>query len=78
MSEKPWFTPGMIFFVVIVLFIFVGADSQGDPKKLQSAFGIVALVLIGAAFSKHPDRINWRTVIWGLLLQYIMGLIVLR
>ena len=63
---------------MLALIIFVAIDSRGDIKKMQSALGIIVLVVLGALFSKHPDRINWRTVMWGLVLQYIMGLLILR
>lgn len=64
--------------LVAAFFAFVIIDSQADLLKLQSAFGIVAFVLLGAACSKHPSRIKWRTIMWGLSMQFIMGLIVLR
>ena len=35
-------------------------------------------VAIGAIFSAHPSRIRWRHIFWGLALQYIFGLIILR
>ena len=73
------FTPLLINLSLVAgFFAFVVIDSQADILKLQSAFGIVAFVLLGAAFSKHPSRIKWRTIMWGLSMQFIMGLIVLR
>ena len=33
---------------------------------------------LGAIFSAHPSRIRWRHIFWGLALQYIFGLIILR
>ena len=77
-SEKRYFTPAAIGALVLAFIIFVAIDSMGDIKKMQSALGIIVLVLLGALFSKHPDRINWRTIMWGLVLQYIMGILILR
>ena len=34
--------------------------------------------MFGAIFSKHPGRIRWRHLMWGLALQFIFGLIILR
>ncbi|CAG9134695.1 unnamed protein product [Plutella xylostella] len=40
--------------------------------------GLVVLLLLGFLFSKHPGRINWRSVSMGLLLQFAFGLIFIR
>ncbi len=44
----------------------------------MSAFGLVVLVLFGWVFSSHPSKVVWRHVAWGLVLQFIFGLIILR
>ena len=46
--------------------------------RLVSAGGIVVIVTFGFVFSKARRRIAWRHVIWGLSLQFIFGLIILR
>ena len=46
--------------------------------RLVSAGGIVVIVTFGFVFSKARRRIVWRHVIWGLSLQFIFGLIILR
>jgi len=76
--EKKYAAPIMYCLVVVAFFVFVAIDSRGDPKKLQSAFGVLAFVAFGAAFSKSPDRIKWRTILWGLALQFAFGLLILR
>jgi len=69
----------LVNLVLVAAFVtFVLIDSQGDAKRLQSAFGIVAFVVLGAIFSAHPTRIKWRTIMWGLALQFVLGLMVLR
>ena len=64
--------------VIISFIIFLIADSYDDRKRLLSILGIVVITVFGAIFSKHPGRIRWRHLMWGLALQFIFGLIILR
>lgn len=64
--------------VITVFLIFLIVDSSDDRRRLLSIFGLVVIVLFGAIFSKHPGRIRWRHVMWGLALQFIFGLLILR
>ncbi len=45
---------------------------------MVSAAGTVAIVLFGYIFSAARSRIRWRHVTWGLALQFIFGLLILR
>jgi concentrative nucleoside transporter, CNT family len=47
-------------------------------ERLQSAVGIVAILGLVFALSSHRRAISRRVVIWGLLLQWVFALIVLR
>ena len=64
--------------VISAVLIFLIVDSSDDRRRLLSILGIVAIIIFGAVFSKHPDRIRWRHVMWGLALQFIFGLLILR
>lgn len=114
------------FIVIVILLaifgIFMGIDSYDSPERLRSLLGVVILLAIGFAFSKHrthvslvehrnqiPNQtfqlktfkcagilikegliltnitieqknlqINWRTVICGVSLQFLMGLFCIR
>ena len=46
--------------------------------RLVSALGMVVLVAGAWLFSSRRDRFPWRTVLWGLGLQFIVGLLILR
>jgi CNT family concentrative nucleoside transporter len=46
--------------------------------RLQSVLGMVALLLIGWALSTNRNRIQWRVIIWGTLLQLIFGVFILK
>jgi len=43
-----------------------------------SLIGLLALLAIGWLMSYHRDRIPWRTVAWGLGLQFLFAVIILR
>ena len=53
-------------------------DTWNDKRRLISVGGLAAIVLFGAVFSKHPGSINWRQVVWGVALQLLFGLLILR
>ena len=47
-------------------------------ERLQSVLGIVAILVLVTALSSHRQAISRRVVIWGLLLQWLFALVVLR
>lgn len=46
--------------------------------QLISAFGLLCMLLIAYLFSSAKKSINWKTVISGIILQVIFGLIILK
>jgi len=58
--------------------IFLAFDTLDDQRRLISAAGILIFVVILALLSKHPRKIDWRQVTWGLVLQFSFALIILR
>ena len=45
---------------------------------VQPLFGAVVILAFAVAFSKNRRAINWTTVAWGLSLQVVFALIVLK
>jgi len=76
--SKPYATNGVYISVLVVFAIFVFVDTADDPKRLVSAFGIFVLVGLGFVCSRHPGYVVWRHVVWGLGLQFVFGLLILR
>ncbi|XP_055337536.1 solute carrier family 28 member 3-like isoform X2 [Paramacrobiotus metropolitanus] len=66
----------VLFFCAVI--IFLGVDCAKSPRRLQSLTGIFGIILFGFLISKYPARVNWYTVVWGIAIQLIFGLIVLR
>jgi CNT family concentrative nucleoside transporter len=46
--------------------------------RLMSVVGLFSMVLIAYIFSANRKAINWRTVISGVLIQIVLGLIILK
>lgn len=67
----------LVVAIAVVLFIIIDTSLR-RPVSLISALGIIIFTLLMFFFSKDPRQVTWRPVLWGLLLQLIFGLIVLR
>ncbi|CAB3989736.1 Solute carrier family 28 member 3 [Paramuricea clavata] len=64
--------------LIIAIIVFLAIDTRKKPIRFLSLFGLVAYIFIAYIFSKHRSKIVWRPVIWGLALQLIFGLLILR
>lgn len=64
--------------ILAALVVFLYFDTKDQPQRLISAGGLVGIILIGLLISKHPGRVLWRQVLWGVGIQFVMGLVVLR
>jgi CNT family concentrative nucleoside transporter len=53
------------------------ADNDRESRAM-SLLGLACLIFFFWLTSRHRSRINWRSVIVGMLAQYIIGLFVLR
>jgi len=69
---------------IAIAAILVGAFASEETadntraNRAVSLFGLVVILFGFWATSRHRSRINWRTVIVGMLAQYVIGLFVLR
>lgn len=80
---KPWMrlTAGATITVgVMLLGTFVPLETLYSQRKDRavSFFGVVVAIFGLFITSKNPSKINWRTVIGGMLMQFIIALFVLR
>jgi pyrimidine nucleoside transport protein len=69
---------GVYVLILAAIVIFIIFDTSNDRSRLVGLGGMAFYILLMFLFSAHPGRINWRPVILGFLLQFIMGLLVLR
>ncbi|XP_014651026.1 PREDICTED: solute carrier family 28 member 3-like [Ceratotherium simum simum] len=47
-------------------------------QQLVSFGGLLTYVILLFLFSKHPTKVNWRPVFWGIGLQFLLGLLILK
>ncbi|RZC34586.1 solute carrier family 28 member 3 [Asbolus verrucosus] len=70
----------IIFYVLVLIAIiaFLVVDTDGDRHRLISLCGLVVYVIIGFVLSSNKRKIQWHTVTWGLILQFTLGLLMIR
>jgi len=56
----------------------VAVDTRGIGSRLTGIFGLVLILGIGFALSRNRKAISWRVVAWGLGLQVLFAVFVLR
>ncbi|KAF6132925.1 solute carrier family 28 member 2 [Phyllostomus discolor] len=63
---------------LVGLILWLALDTAQRPEQLISLAGIFLIILILFAFSKHHSAVSWRAVLWGLGLQFVLGILVIR
>ncbi|XP_071158639.1 solute carrier family 28 member 3-like [Mytilus galloprovincialis] len=66
---------GLIIFAIAYIIAEIGFKT---PRNLISLGGMAVLVLFTFVCSHNPARVNWQPVFWGIMLQFIFALIILR
>ncbi|XP_059058902.1 uncharacterized transporter YutK-like, partial [Achroia grisella] len=67
-----------ILAVLTGISLFLYYDTRDSPERLISLLGLFLILFVGFIFSSSPGRVNWRTVLVGLTLQFVFGLIFIR
>ncbi|XP_012495467.1 PREDICTED: solute carrier family 28 member 3 [Propithecus coquereli] len=62
---------GVIFWLVLDTY-------RMGRQHLVSFGGLIMYIVLLFLFSKHPTRVYWRPVFWGIGLQFLLGLLILR
>nr|XP_009665306.1 PREDICTED: sodium/nucleoside cotransporter 1-like [Struthio camelus australis] len=78
--QKSW--PWLKWMLCVVLLggltTWLVLDTSRNPEQLVSFAGLCFLVLFLFACSKHHGAVSWRAVVWGLGLEFLLGLFILR
>ncbi|NXI68598.1 S28A1 protein, partial [Anseranas semipalmata] len=74
----PWLKWLLSVAVLGGLVTWLALDTARNPEQLISLAGFCFLVLFLFAFSKHHGAVSWRAVFWGLGLEFLVGLFILR
>ncbi|XP_008060278.1 sodium/nucleoside cotransporter 1 isoform X1 [Carlito syrichta] len=75
---KLWFKRGLAVAAVLSLILWLSLDTGRRPEQLVSFAGICVFIIFLFACSKHHHAVSWRAVSWGLGLQFVLGLFVIR
>ncbi|KAK3594924.1 hypothetical protein CHS0354_009308 [Potamilus streckersoni] len=71
-----WFLKvGVVIFLVVYIVMDIAIE---EPRNLISVAGLMLYVMIFYVTSVNPSKINWHPVFWGIALQYIFALLILR
>ncbi|KAL2093012.1 hypothetical protein ACEWY4_010324 [Coilia grayii] len=73
-----WIKWVFILVVVGLLVAWLAVDTSKRPEQLISFAGICMFIMGLFLFSAHRTAVPWRTVFWGLGLQFAIGLFVIR
>ncbi|CAF0726574.1 unnamed protein product [Brachionus calyciflorus] len=69
-----WIVMGLIAVAIVVYLIF----SVTQAYNLVSLTGLAMFVLVSILISAHPAEINWRILVAGLEIQFILGVFLMR
>ncbi|XP_060011313.1 solute carrier family 28 member 3 [Lagenorhynchus albirostris] len=61
-----------------VIFWLVFDTAKLGQQQLVSFGGLIMYITLTFLFSKHPTKVYWRPVFWGVGLQFLLGLLILR
>ncbi|XP_053533993.1 sodium/nucleoside cotransporter 1 isoform X1 [Ictalurus punctatus] len=73
-----WIKWVFILVVVGLLVAWLAVDTRQNPEQLISLGGVCFFILSLFIFSAKRYAVRWRTILWGLGLQFAMGLFVIR
>ncbi|XP_040585439.1 sodium/nucleoside cotransporter 1 isoform X2 [Mesocricetus auratus] len=73
-----WLKRGLALAAGLGLILWLSLDTSQRPEQLVSFAGMCVFLVLLFAGSKHHRAVSWRTVFWGLGLQFVLGLFVIR
>uniref|UniRef100_A0A2I4AU43 Sodium/nucleoside cotransporter n=1 Tax=Austrofundulus limnaeus TaxID=52670 RepID=A0A2I4AU43_AUSLI len=77
-SNLKWLKWVFIAIVFILLVLWLVLDTSNRPEQLISFGGVCMFIALLYLFSAHRAMVSWRPVLWGLGLQFCIGLFVIR
>lgn len=70
----------LIVIFVMLIGAFASPESRDNTRanRAVSLFGLIIIIFVLWATSKHRSKVKWHTVIVGMLVQFLVALFVLR
>uniref|UniRef100_A0A8C6Y8X6 Solute carrier family 28 member 3 n=1 Tax=Naja naja TaxID=35670 RepID=A0A8C6Y8X6_NAJNA len=81
--KAQWFWLKWVVWIILIVagvcWLIFDTAKQGT-NQLISFGGLLMYILLMLIFSKYPTKVSvvWRPVIWGVAMQFVLGLITLR
>lgn len=79
--DRHWFWLKWVMWsslILAVIFWLILDTAKLGKQHLVSFGGLIMYIVLLFLFSKHPTRVYWRPVFWGIGLQFLLGLLILR
>ncbi|XP_077999869.1 solute carrier family 28 member 3-like [Glandiceps talaboti] len=78
--DRKWYIlKWIVYFLLIAgLIVFLVMYGKDNPEQMISALGLVVFIGFCFIFSRAPMKVKWRPVLWGLGLQFILGVFILK
>ncbi|XP_063786051.1 sodium/nucleoside cotransporter 2-like [Pseudophryne corroboree] len=77
-KNKVWMKWVFIILLLIGLITWLAVDTAKRPEQLISFGGVCMFVIILFLMSKHHRAVSWRAVFWGLGLEFVLGIFIIR
>ncbi|CAH2015190.1 unnamed protein product [Acanthoscelides obtectus] len=70
----------IIFYIslLIATIAYLAFDTNDNRSRLIPISGLCAFLGLGYIFSSNRSMIPWKTILWGLILQFFFGLLTIR
>ncbi|XP_073475280.1 sodium/nucleoside cotransporter 1 [Aquarana catesbeiana] len=75
---KKWIKWAFAALVLIGLILWLALDTAKKPTHLISFGGVCMFVCFLFLMSKHHRAVSWRAVSWGLGLEFVLGIFIIR
>ncbi|KAL0968291.1 hypothetical protein UPYG_G00264890 [Umbra pygmaea] len=75
---RGWIIGCFVIVVLALLVTWLAVDTSKRPEQLISFGGVCMFILVIFIFSAHRKMVAWRSVFWGLGIQFCIGLFVIR
>jgi pyrimidine nucleoside transport protein len=64
--------------VLALLTTLIAFETRDDYHRLRSLIGIITFIVVGYIFSYNKYAVNWRTVLCGFSVQFLLGVACIR
>ncbi|XP_048246903.1 solute carrier family 28 member 3-like [Haliotis rufescens] len=79
LTVRRWIRRGLYLLVSAGVAVYIGLDVvRYNPQNIQALLGVGIFMCLGFVFSTNPAKVNWHPVFWGIAVQFVFALLILR